>query len=278
MKYFLIRLCTKCETPFWFKVAACKASGKLRLKGGIPTASFLKTHPKKGLFWNKGLSVKCLFVLIGLVISLGLLDGCAVDVGSKVDVGVVKSPADKKKKDASRQKQNADRLDAEARSQAFIPTMVQDTNEPIEQQSIPEDRELPGTHVSPSPQRVPVSKPHAILQQINESYVLFMLGKHDASKVYRCVGKILEKMASLKDKNAHHQVSYLIMDRDSQLHSYYIVDKYTTHDKLTQFSPIYHLQIVSRNNNIYIVLYNEHGRLASAAVSKRILSNIQKYL
>lgn len=80
----------------------------------------------------------------------------------------------------------------------------------------------------------------------------------------------------MKVECALQKTPYQIVDQDSSLSSFYIVDIKSTHDKITKATPIYRIYLKSQGNQTQVFLLNKNNQPAAKDVARRILSAIQK--
>lgn len=82
--------------------------------------------------------------------------------------------------------------------------------------------------------------------------------------------------AWMKIGRALQKTSYQILDQDSTLSSFYILDIKSTNNKIIKATPIYRIYLKPRGNQTQVVLLNKNNQLAAKDVTQRILSAIQQ--
>jgi uncharacterized lipoprotein len=71
---------------------------------------------------------------------------------------------------------------------------------------------------------------------------------------------------------------YKIMQQDSSLGSYYVLDLASSGGKLKDTTPIYQVHLANKANNVAVNVLNEKSQVANTAVSSRILGAIRSRL
>lgn len=74
---------------------------------------------------------------------------------------------------------------------------------------------------------------------------------------------------------AINRAGYQIMDKDTSIYAYYLLDTYSTDKKIDSKTPIYQLFLKKRGNETIAVLYDSHNKPAKSTVANRILSAVQ---
>lgn len=77
-------------------------------------------------------------------------------------------------------------------------------------------------------------------------------------------------------KKALQSTPYKVLDQDSSMASYYILDSVTTGEKITKDTPIYRVTLKSEGAQTNIFLFNKTDQLVRSGVSTRILTALQK--
>lgn len=75
---------------------------------------------------------------------------------------------------------------------------------------------------------------------------------------------------------ALQKTPYQIVDQDSSLSSFYILDIKSTNNKITTATPIYRIYLESQGNQTHVVLLNKNNQPAAKDITRRILSAIQQ--
>ncbi|MBW5802331.1 outer membrane protein assembly factor BamC [Coxiella endosymbiont of Ornithodoros amblus] len=89
---------------------------------------------------------------------------------------------------------------------------------------------------------------------------------------------IVEKpaVAWSKVERALQKTPYQILDQDSTLHSYYVLDVKGTNNKITKATPIYRVYLKAQGNQTEVILLSKGNQPAAKDVSQRILTAIQQ--
>ncbi|WP_267256817.1 outer membrane protein assembly factor BamC [Coxiella endosymbiont of Ornithodoros maritimus] len=89
---------------------------------------------------------------------------------------------------------------------------------------------------------------------------------------------IVEKPAVAWSKvgRALQKTPYQILDQDSALHSYYVLDVKSTNNKITKATPIYRVYLKAQGNQTQVILLSKGNQPAAKDVSQRILTAIQQ--
>ncbi len=77
---------------------------------------------------------------------------------------------------------------------------------------------------------------------------------------------------------ALHQSSYQILDQDSGMGTYYILDTKKTGNKVTDKTPIYHLLVKQVGDHSEVLLTNQHNKPLDSKVTHRVLATLLKQL
>lgn len=96
-------------------------------------------------------------------------------------------------------------------------------------------------------------------------------------------GQALEIAENAKTAWAHvgqalRATNYKILDRDSAMGSYYVLDTSSTDNKITSSTPIYRILLTAEGKNTQIQLLNQRNQPAPNDVSQRILGAVQQKL
>lgn len=102
----------------------------------------------------------------------------------------------------------------------------------------------------------------AIQPSIDEQSSLIM--SDNISRAWMKIGRALQK------------TSYQILDQDSMLSSFYILDIKSTNNKIIKATPLYRIYLKPRGNQTQVVLLNKNNQPAAKDVAQRILSAIQQ--
>ncbi|AAO90730.1 outer membrane protein assembly factor BamC [Coxiella burnetii] len=103
----------------------------------------------------------------------------------------------------------------------------------------------------------------ATLQQSNQGSPVMAIAEKPAV-AWSKVGRALQK------------TPYQILDQDSTLHSYYVLDVKSTNNKITKTTPIYRVYLKAQGNQTQVILLNKDNQPAAKDVSQRILTAIQQ--
>lgn len=98
----------------------------------------------------------------------------------------------------------------------------------------------------------------------NGAQALLLAAKR--SIAWKRVGKALQSM------------SYQVLDQDSSMGSYYILDKKSTGNKITKTTPIYRIYLKASGSDTIVMLLNEKNKPASTEANQRILGALQQKL
>ena len=88
----------------------------------------------------------------------------------------------------------------------------------------------------------------------------------DAKQAWSAVGRALKK--------THYQ----ILDQDSAMGAYYVLDTRTTENKITQSTPIYRLKIKQVGKDSQVSVLNQENQPADARIAMQILGAVQQNL
>lgn len=72
------------------------------------------------------------------------------------------------------------------------------------------------------------------------------------------------------------KAGYRVMDKDSSVNSYFVLDVPSTQGKVKRSTPVYQLRVQDDDGATALSLLNAKGKPADAAVSKRILTAVSK--
>nr|WP_304985301.1 outer membrane protein assembly factor BamC [Coxiella-like endosymbiont] len=82
--------------------------------------------------------------------------------------------------------------------------------------------------------------------------------------------------AWMKIGRALQKTSYQILDQDSMLSSFYILDIKSTNNKITKATPIYRIYLKPQGHQTQVVLLNKNNQPVAKDVAQRVLSDIQQ--
>lgn len=107
------------------------------------------------------------------------------------------------------------------------------------------------------------NKKLATLQQNNNGSPVLIVSEKQ-NQAWAQIGRALQK------------TPYQILDQDSSLSSYYVLDIESTNNKITKTTPIYRVYLKSNGNQTQVVLLNKDNQPAAKDVTQRILMAIQQ--
>ena len=125
----------------------------------------------------------------------------------------------------------------------------------------------PGSHISEKSKHSGLHSNNQVAKWVRSSKGSSMLTlPMKANVAWSRVGKAL------------HADHYQILDEDSAMGSYYVLDTRSTDKKITEKTPIYRLNIKQVGKHSEVTLMNQNNKPAKPAVAQRILGGLQKRL
>ncbi len=88
----------------------------------------------------------------------------------------------------------------------------------------------------------------------------------NANQAWASVGKAL------------HSSKIQVLDQDSSIKSYYVLDTSVTNNKVTQTTPIYRLYVKQLGNQSELSVVSQKNRAVNPAITTRILTAVQRQL